>query len=91
MRMKESFIERAARKMDIPPDLAAGAPKIIIHGYREIYIENHQGLLEYGTREVHINGGEAILKLLGEGFHIRAMTANELRLEGLLFKVEFLF
>ncbi|MCL1806487.1 MAG: sporulation protein [Oscillospiraceae bacterium] len=89
--MKETFLERAARKLDVPAELTANVPKIIIHGYREIYIENHQGLLEYGTREVHINGGEAVLKLSGEGFHIRAMTANELRLEGLIFKVEFIF
>jgi sporulation protein YqfC len=89
--MKESFLEKAARKMDIPADLAASVPKIIIHGYREVYVENHQGLLEYGDREVHINGGEAVLKLSGEGFHIRAMTAAELRLEGLIFKVEFIF
>lgn len=77
--------------MDIPADLAANLPKITIHGYRDIYIENHRGLLEYGLQEVHINGGEAILKLGGEGFHIRAMTATELRLEGLIFKVEFIF
>ena len=89
--MKESFLERAARKLDIPADLAAGAPKIVIRGYRDIYIENHKGLLEYGTQEIHIDAGDATLKLTGEGFHIRAMAAGELRLEGLLFKVEFVF
>jgi sporulation protein YqfC len=89
--MKESFLEKAARKMDIPADLTADLPKISIHGYRGIYIENHKGLLEYGLQEVHINGGEAVIKLLGEGFHIRAMTATELRLEGLIFKVEFIY
>jgi len=89
--MKESFLEKAARKIDIPADLAASVPKIIFHGYREVYIENHQGLLEYGEREVHVNSGEAVLKISGEGFHIRAMTASELRLEGLVFKMEFVF
>ncbi|MDR1668697.1 MAG: sporulation protein [Oscillospiraceae bacterium] len=89
--MKESFLEKAARKMDIPVDVAANVPKVIIHGYREIYIENHKGLLEYGTREIHVNGGEAMLKLTGEGFHIRAMTASELRLEGLIFNIEFMY
>ena len=77
--------------MDIPADLAANLPKIIISGYREIYVENHRGLLEYGTQEIHINCGEAVLKLTGEGFHIRAMTAAGLRLEGLLFKAEYIF
>ena len=89
--MRESFLEKAARKIDIPADIAASVPKVSINGCREVYIENHQGLLEYGDREVHINSGEAVLKLTGEGFHIRAMTATELRLEGLVFKVEFIF
>jgi sporulation protein YqfC len=89
--MRENFLEKAARKMDIPADIAANLPKITVHGFREIYIENHHGLLEYGTQEIHINGGEATIKLAGEGFRIRTMTADELRLEGLLFKVEFIY
>jgi sporulation protein YqfC len=89
--VKESFLEKAARRMDIPAEVAANVPKVIIHGYREIYVENHKGLLEYGPREVHVNGGEAVLKLTGEGFRIRAMTGSELRLEGLIFNIEFIY
>ena len=89
--MKESFLEKAARKMDIPGDVVAGQVKVEIFGAREIYIQNHQGLLEYGTREIHINCGEMTIKLTGEGFVIRAMTARELRIEGLIFSMEYGF
>ena len=89
--MKESFLEKAARRMDIPSDIMAGQIKIEITGAREIYIQNHQGLLEYGTREIHINCGEMAVKLTGEGFVIRTMTARELRIEGLIFTVEYIF
>ena len=68
--------------MDIPAEILTGAPRILMHGYGEICIENHRGLLEYGENEIHINGGDAIIKLLGENFHIKAMTASELQIEG---------
>jgi len=84
-------VERAARRLDIPAGLVVNVPKVIIEGYRELYIENHQGLMEYGDTKVHINCGGVILKLTGEGFRIRAMTAEELRLEGTLFSVEFVY
>lgn len=89
--MKESFLEKAARRMDIPSDILAGQVKIEITGMRDLYIQNHQGLLEYGTREIHINCGETVLRLTGEGFVIRAMTARELRIEGLVYTLEFTY
>ena len=89
--MKESFLEKAARRMDIPSDIMAGLVKIELLGAREIYIQNHQGLLEYGTREIHINCGEMTLRLTGEGFVIRAMTARDLRIEGLIFTLEYIY
>ena len=89
--MKESFLEKAARKLEMPADIVAGLPKLEIKGCREIYIENHQGILQYERGEMSINGGQVVIKLRGEGFIIKAMNASELRIEGLLFGVDFEF
>ncbi|MCL2082162.1 MAG: sporulation protein [Oscillospiraceae bacterium] len=89
--MKEGFWGKAVRRMDMPGEVMAGLTKIELVGVREIYIENHHGLLEYGLEEIHISCGEGSVKLTGEDFVIRAMTARELRLEGLLLKLEFIF
>lgn len=89
--MKESFLEKAARRLEMPADIVAGLPKLEIKGCREIYIENHRGILLYERDEMRINGGQVVIKLRGEGFIIKAMNATELRIEGLLFGVDFEF
>lgn len=87
--MKEGFLEKAARKLEMPAEVVAGLPRVEIKGCREVYIENHRGLLLYEQNEMHVNGGQVVVKLTGQGFVIKAMNATELRVEGLLFGVEF--
>jgi len=82
-------LEKAARKLEMPTDIVAGLPRLEIKGCRELYIENHRGILLYEGGEMHINGGQAVIKLKGDGFIIKAMNASELRIEGLLFSIEF--
>lgn len=88
--MKEGFLEKAARKMDLPGQIA-GQARVDIRGFREVYIENHQGLLEYGDNEIHINCGKAVLKLKGSRFIIRAMSADGLHIEGQLTGLEVIY
>ncbi len=82
-------MEKAARRLEMPADVIAGLPRLEIKGCREVYIENHRGLLLYESNEMRINGGQVMIKLRGEGFVIKAMNATELRIEGLLFGVDF--
>lgn len=89
--MKQTFMERAAHVLDFPADVLAGLPRIEIKGCREVYIENQKGLLSYDTDEIHINGGQVKIILKGEGFIIKAMNATELRIEGVVSGLEFIF
>ena len=84
-----TLLEKAARKLEMPADLAGAVAKVEIIGCNEVYIENHKGLLLYENNEVRVNGGQAVIVLRGEGFIIKAMTALELRIVGLLFEVRF--
>ncbi len=87
--MKEGLLERMARKLDLPAEIVAGLPKVEVSGCRDIYVQNHKGVLLYETNEIHINGGHVILKLRGQGFVLKAMNASELRIEGLIFGLDF--
>lgn len=89
--MKQSLLEKAAGALDFPTEIIAGLTKIEIKGCREISIENHRGLLSYDTREVRVNGGDITIKISGDNFVIRAMTGSDLRIEGLMTGVEFLY
>lgn len=87
-RKKESVLERTAQVFDLPGDLVAGLPRMELIGGRELRMENHRGILAYGSEEIHISGGKLILKVRGEGLELRSMNAGELLITGQIRAVE---
>ncbi|MBS6215892.1 MAG: YabP/YqfC family sporulation protein [Clostridiales bacterium] len=87
-RKKESVLERTAQVFDLPGDLVAGLPRMELVGDRELRMENHRGILAYGSEEIHISGGKLILKVRGEGLELRSMNAGELLITGQIRAVE---
>ena len=79
---REGLLERTAEVFDLPGDLVAGLPRVELTGNRELRMENHKGILAYGTEEIHISGGKLILKVRGAGLELRAMNASELLITG---------
>ncbi|MDR3207314.1 MAG: YabP/YqfC family sporulation protein [Oscillospiraceae bacterium] len=88
---KKSLFERAADVFDLPADVLAGLPRLEIAGCRRLLMENHRGILEYSGEQIDINGGQVVVRVKGKGLDLRAMNANELSLDGLLFSIEFVF
>ena len=79
---REGLLEKTAELFDLPADALAGLPKVELVGDRELRIENHRGILAYGTEEIHISGGSYVVKVTGEGLELRAMTGLELLITG---------
>ena len=79
---REGLLEKTAEVFDLPGDVVAGLPRIEITGSRELRMENHKGILAYGTEEIHISGGSYIVKVTGEALELRAMTGLELLITG---------
>ena len=59
-----------------------GLPKVELVGDRELRIENHRGILAYGTEEIHVSGGAFVIQITGQGLELRAMTGLELLITG---------
>ena len=79
---RSGLLERAADALDLPADALAGLPRIELIGDRELRMENHRGILAYGTEEIHISGGAFVVKVSGHGLELRAMTGVELLITG---------
>ena len=71
-----------AELFDLPADVVAGLPRLELVGDGELRVENHKGILAYGTEEIHISGGSYIVKVTGEALELRAMTGLELLITG---------
>lgn len=89
MERKESLLEKASAMLDIPSDILAGLPRIELLGDRELHMENHKGILAYGSEEIHISGGKLVVRVKGNGLELRAMDPAQLLITGQIDGVEF--
>lgn len=89
MGLKESFLEKTSAALDLPGDVVAGLPRMELVGNREFRMENHRGILAYGTREIHISGGKLVVRVKGEGLELRSMNPTQLLITGEITGVEF--
>lgn len=79
---KEGILEKTAEVFDLPGDVVAGLPRIELLGDRQLRMENHKGILAYGSEEIHVSGGKLIVKVRGTKLELRAMNATELLITG---------
>ena len=87
---KERLLERTAEALELPGDVVAGLPRVELTGDRELRMENHRGILAYGSQEIQISGGRLVVKVRGENLELRAMNAGELLITGTLRGVDLL-
>ena len=85
---KESILEKTSAALDIPGDILTGLPRIELLGDREMRMENHKGILAYGSEEIHISGGKLVVRVKGSGLELRAMTPTGLLITGEIRAVE---
>ena len=79
---RPGLLEKTARVFDLPADVVAGLPRLELVGDRELRMENHKGILAYGTQEIHVSGGVFGVKVCGDGLELRVMNALELLITG---------
>ena len=87
---ENGVLTHVAELFDLPADVIAGLPHLEIIGGRQLFLEQHKGLLAYSDTAIDINTGTLVVRVRGTGLQLRAMTAEELRVGGTIEAVEFL-
>ena len=78
----------AVDRLELPPELAYVMPQMELMGQRQFFMARHKGVLSYSTERVEISGGSMVVRLTGHDLQLLAMTEEELRLGGVIEKVE---
>lgn len=86
-RLMEKGLE-AADRLDLPPVLAPDIPRMELSSNRCFYMDRHRGVLGYSTEAVDINGGSVVVRITGRNLQLQAMTEQELRIDGIIEKIE---
>ena len=85
---RSGLLEKTAEALDLPADALAGLPRLELVGDKELRMENHRGILAYGSQEIHVSGGSFVVKIVGEGLELRAMTGLELLITGHILQIQ---
>ena len=89
-RRENGVLAHVAELFDLPADVIAGLPHLEMIGGRQLFLEQHKGLLAYSDTAIDINTGTLVVRVRGKGLQLLAMTAEELRVGGTIEAVEFL-
>ena len=77
-----NVLSAVAELFDLPADVVAGLHHLEMVGNRQLYLEHHTGILAYSDCRIDANTVAGVLRVSGEGLHLMAMTAEELRIGG---------
>lgn len=87
--MKKRISERAADAWGVPKDVIMNIPRLTISGDKEIYIENHKGILEYTDTEIRISTAMGIVRVCGKNLMIDRIRLEDIVISGSFTKVEY--
>lgn len=88
MEMKK-ISETIADAWGVPKDVIMNIPRITISGDREIYIENHKGVTEYGETLIRVSTGMGTVKIQGKNLVITAIRREDILVSGSFQKIEY--
>lgn len=71
-------------RLALSEELMFASAKLTVMAGSKILVENHRGILEYGTERIVISLDRGKISLSGSQFSIDAMNKNELLISGKL-------
>lgn len=84
-----ALLTKAAEKLDLPADIAAGLPHMELNGFRECSLDCHTGILEYEKHEIVVALNIGTVTIQGSGLELRLMQRDCLRVTGNIERILF--
>ncbi len=78
-----------AEKLSVPKDVILDLPRISICGDKEIFIENHKGIMEYTDTCIRIKTNDGVAHIYGEELRIIILESDRMVINGELLRVEY--
>ena len=94
MRNKRAIIqakkEMIMESLQLPKDILNGDMRITLTGYREAWIENYKGILEYSSESIILQGKNGKVQFVGKRLTIDYYTNEDMKLTGKITSINYL-
>jgi len=75
--------------LDLPQDLLQDMPRITLIGNKELYIENHRGVLHFSSGMLRLALSKGSLEISGQELTIRTILGQELAVVGTIGEIKY--
>lgn len=89
-RMKRKFRKFTAQLLDMPQDVVYDLPRLTLIGDRQLYIENHRGIVDFSTEKLRLALSKGELEVTGSSLVIRTIWTEEVFIEGIITNIEII-
>ena len=73
----------------MPKDVILDLPRISVCGDREIYIENHKGIMEYTDSSIRIKTDKEVVHINGSELRIIVLKSDRMVINGVFESVDY--
>lgn len=78
-----------AKLLDLPQDVVLDLPRFTMIGNRQLYIENHRGVLHFSDESLKLALSQGNLEISGKQLVIRAILPEEVFIEGVISDIRY--
>ena len=86
---KRSVADKIAERAGLPKETVMELTKLSFAENKELYIENHKGILEYSDEIIRIKTKRFVIKITGADFCISYINKYDVLIEGVFYSVVF--
>ncbi|MBD3917957.1 sporulation protein YqfC [Paenibacillus sp. PR3] len=87
-RMNRRLQKWTANLLELPQDVVYDLPRVTMIGDRQLYIENHRGVLHFSSDRLRLALSKGELEVTGEDLVIRTIWTEEVFVEGVIKHIE---
>ncbi|QAY66303.1 sporulation protein YqfC [Paenibacillus protaetiae] len=83
-RINRKIRKWTADMLDMPQDVMYDLPRLTMIGDRQLYIENHRGVIQFSSEKLTLALSKGELEVIGSDLVIRTIWTEEVFIEGLI-------
>lgn len=88
-RIVRKFRKWTADALDLPDDLVFNLPRLTLIGGKQLYIENHRGVIRFSPESLHLELNQGYLEVEGSGLVIKEIMSEEVVIEGRIYGIKY--
>lgn len=89
-RKKHRIADKVTSAFELPAEVLSGAARMIIVDNKNLYVENHKGILEYTGVCIKVLFEKYILNVKGTDLYIKEFEATSMVVSGNIYSLEYI-